>query len=201
AANGLVTSGRDVPVGRMMGYQTPMVGMAVDDAVRGTVVDKVLQPFAKGAKSSEMLGAVIGPPLIVGWIERHPDKAPGMMPVLRYLIAQMLVSMAPAVKASQEREAAMSQTLAEMFPDLEHPEEAVNAIIESLFATGEVNESERATTQPGPKDPVVQRNGRGGGAPGSGRGGGTSGDSDPGVPASGAFYGGGTSSGDSADTG
>lgn len=57
-------------VARTFILQAPVAGLIFEDTVRGTVVDKVLQPVARAEQRGNAIIALAGPPLIVLAIER-----------------------------------------------------------------------------------------------------------------------------------
>lgn len=71
------------PVGRVMAMQAPVAGMLLEDVVRNTIVDKALQPLARGMSGGEMALALVGPPLLVGALTARPDRANVIVPLLR----------------------------------------------------------------------------------------------------------------------
>lgn len=135
----LVATGRDVPVGRVLALQAPMVGDVLDDAIKGTFVDKAIQPFMRQGQRAKMLGAVLGPPLVVAALERNPELAPTLIPMLRAFLMPMLVEVAKAAKKAKADEKKLLDALEDL-GDVLPPEmrrEGVNpvdAIIESIFA-------------------------------------------------------------------
>ncbi len=109
----------DPPVGRVLVMQAPFVGDIVDEAVKGTIADKLLQPIARTYETAEGLSAIVGVPLLVGMLERHPERAPVLMPMLRASIAPMLVQMAKgALKAEKRRQETVEamESVAEFLP-------------------------------------------------------------------------------------
>lgn len=55
----------NLPVARCLAWQAPTAGAIMDDAVKGTVVDRVLQPLARAEARLEKIGALVGPPVFV----------------------------------------------------------------------------------------------------------------------------------------
>jgi hypothetical protein len=135
-AGGLaVRSGKHAPLGRLMQWQAPVAGEMLDEAVKGTIVDRmVLQPVAKGRGRFDALGAVFGPPLIVMAIERNPQNAEMLIPMLKASIRSSLPLMVPAIKKVAAREAAAAEAARELFPDLGPGEDPVDSIIAMMFA-------------------------------------------------------------------
>lgn len=59
----------DLPLARTLSMQAPVAGLVLEDVVRDTVVDKVLQPVARYEEKAEKVLALVGPPLLVAAIE------------------------------------------------------------------------------------------------------------------------------------
>jgi hypothetical protein len=55
----------NLPVARCLDWQGPTAGVLLEQAVKDTIVDKVIQPFARAEARLEIAGALIGPPLLV----------------------------------------------------------------------------------------------------------------------------------------
>ena len=130
-----IRSGRHAPLGRCLQFQAPVAGEMLDEAVKGTFVDKlVLQPVVKTRGRFDLLGAVMGPPLIVLAMERNPQQMDVLMPMLRSSIRASLPLMVPAIKKVQEKERKAAEAAADLFPDLAPGEDPVDAIISMMFA-------------------------------------------------------------------
>jgi hypothetical protein len=113
-----IRTGTHAPLGRCLQWQAPMAGEMLDDVVAGTIVDKVaLQKVAKGRHKFDVLGAVLGPPLLVLAIERNPQNAQALMPLLASSIRHSLPHMVPAIKKAKAKEAKIAEATAELFAD------------------------------------------------------------------------------------
>ena len=110
-----VRSGKHVPLGRYMMFSSQVTGEILDDAVKGTPIDRlILQPVAKGRGRFDALSAVFGPPMIILAIERDPSRAEMLLPILKTSIRNSLPLMAPAIKKIQKKEADIAAAAAEM---------------------------------------------------------------------------------------
>ena len=78
-----------VPVSRTFALQAPVAGMVLEDAVRGTMVDRILQPLARTQQRGRAVVALAGPPLIVAAIER----AQGLEEPFRSVRLEVLTTM------------------------------------------------------------------------------------------------------------
>jgi hypothetical protein len=59
------------PLYRTLAIQAPVAGILLEDSVKGTVVDTVLQPFARLAGQGRAASALFGPPVIVTALTAH----------------------------------------------------------------------------------------------------------------------------------
>jgi hypothetical protein len=132
-----IRTGTHAPLGRCLQWQAPMAGEMLDEVVAGTIVDKIaLQKVAKGRHKFDVLGAVIGPPLLVMAIERNPQNAPSLMPLLASSIRHSLPHMVPAIKKAKAKEAKIAEATAELFaddPDFREGDDPVAYILGMMF--------------------------------------------------------------------
>jgi hypothetical protein len=129
-----------LPVARVMEMQAPAVGLIVDDVVKGTIFDKVLQPVAKTGKAGESLFGIIGPPMLVGAIMTQPSMQPVYLPMLRESLKSYVLVAGPAMRKQKEKEAKL---IAELGGDVDS---SIDDLIKSIFADprveGQVNDTE-----------------------------------------------------------
>ena len=131
----LAIRGGHAPLGRCLQFQAPVAGEMLDEAVKGTFVDRaVLQSVVKARGRFDLLGAVLGPPMIVMAIERNPAQADVLIPILKSTIRSSLPLMVPAIKKVQQKEAAAAEAAAELFPDLPAGVDPVDEIVAMMFA-------------------------------------------------------------------
>lgn len=98
--------GTNAPLGRALHMQAPIAGLVIEDAVKGTVVDKALQPLARAGERGEAVAALIGVPVVVAAMQTQPQLQAALYPVLRTLVESWLLiaaDKAPALKARQEK--------------------------------------------------------------------------------------------------
>lgn len=133
---GLIQSGADIPVGRVMQFQAPFAGSQLDKLIAGTWIDNLIQPLVRQAGKAEGMGAVIAMPLLVAAYERNPLLEPVVAPILRQVVEYTLVDMAPVLqeKSKKTRRAAKAVSdLSEVF-ELQAGEDPVDAVLASIFA-------------------------------------------------------------------
>jgi len=132
-----IRTGSHAPLGRCMQWQAPMAGEMLDDAVKGTIIDKVaLQRVVSARGRYDLLGAVFGPPLLVWAIERNPAQAQTLMPLLASSIRHSLPLMVPAIKKAQERERKVYEATELLFaddPNFQSGDDPVQYILAMMF--------------------------------------------------------------------
>lgn len=92
------------PVANVLKAQAPVAGMVLEDVVKNTVVDTVLQPLARIGKGGEIALALIGPPILVGLISSKPEIAPVMLPLLKESLRAWLDVAGPKLLEHAEKE-------------------------------------------------------------------------------------------------
>lgn len=107
-----------LPLGRCLQWQAPVAGEMIDEAVKGSFVDRLaLQRIVRGRAKFDLLGAVLGPPLIVFAIEQNPERADALLPILAASIRQGLPLMVPAIKKQQRKAAEVAEATELLFQD------------------------------------------------------------------------------------
>jgi hypothetical protein len=71
------------PAARALILEAPVAGMILDEKIRGTLLDKALQPLARTEDSGKSFVGLLAPPLLVAAIEKRPDQADKLFPLLR----------------------------------------------------------------------------------------------------------------------
>lgn len=94
------------PVGRVLAMQAPVAGMLLDDIVKDTVVDTVLQPIVRAEEKMELAFALIGPPLIVGALTVKPEAQPVLIPLLKESLVTWLEVAGDKLEAARKKEEA-----------------------------------------------------------------------------------------------
>jgi len=93
-----------MPVSKMMAFQAPVAGMVFEDALRGTVADKVLQPVARMLETGSEMGTLLGAPLVVGLTCAKPDLYPVTRPMLASMMKEWVIIAGPKLRKMRERE-------------------------------------------------------------------------------------------------
>jgi hypothetical protein len=143
---GLAGFARPLPAtSRLLKIQAPVAGVILEGEVKGSAVDRFLQPFARTSKGAEALFVLAGPPIMMAAMEMHPDRAPFIMPVLRESMLRWCKiagpKMADALKRDKEFEElfgedvdALLATLAAEFTSPADEEDAVREAQERMGA-------------------------------------------------------------------
>ncbi|AGS73947.1 histone-like nucleoid-structuring protein Lsr2 [Streptomyces collinus] len=119
-----------VPTGRALVMQAPVAGMILEDTLRGTVVDKVMQPLARGGESAKELGALLGVPVLVTMVTLKPETQPVALPMLKNLMREWAIIAGPRIKARERRE---RRAMEQLGVDETGLDEMVDGWIAALF--------------------------------------------------------------------
>jgi hypothetical protein len=134
----LVSKQIDVPVGRVIQFQSPVSGKILDKFIANTWIDKLLQPLFKKGGDLEELGAVVGLPILIGICERKPEMAPILMGPMEEFIMQTFSEMATMRRAekSKIRRTVKSADLRDMLdiPEDVKDEQIPMFVVHSFFA-------------------------------------------------------------------
>jgi len=128
----------DAPLGNVLAFEAPAAGLAIDKAVAGTALDRIIvQPLAGGAERWEALGAILALPLMIKLIEMQPALLVPLEPRLRSAVGQVLVYSLPAIKRRAEEERKVADALAELGaldPSIGKGGDPVGDIVRGLLA-------------------------------------------------------------------
>lgn len=119
----------NLPVARVMAVQAPVAGMLLEDIIKGTVVDSLLQPIIRVEEKAELAFALIGPPLLVGLLTsgRGQQLAPVLVPALKESLRVWLEVAGPKIEAARVREEEFAEKYGAQ----------IDVLIESFFAVPE----------------------------------------------------------------
>lgn len=114
--HGLAGLARPLPAtSRLLQLQAPLAGLVLEEAIKNTVVDSVLQPFARTGKNAEVLWAMLGAPALVTLAQLRPGEITVILPVLRSALMSMVRIAGPriaeALKEEREFEAEYGETV------------------------------------------------------------------------------------------
>jgi hypothetical protein len=120
----------NVPVARTLALQAPVAGMVLEDTVKDTLIDRILQPVARAGQGGEAAFALLGPPLIVGLLTSPRGQAlqPVLVPALKQSLRSWIKIAGPKLEKLEEEEREFE----------EHYGQRIDAMIEFIL-TGESN--------------------------------------------------------------
>jgi hypothetical protein len=134
----LARNPRMLPVARSMDLMAPVSGEILDDVVRGTVVDRLLQPLARSGDKGRKLGAVAGFPALVAVAVARPELYPVLKPAMKMaLMLSLEVSETPR-KRLEKRAAAFQEKFGGI--DLDSMVDAVFAEIDMTTAPSDAED-------------------------------------------------------------
>jgi hypothetical protein len=128
-----------VPTGRALMLQAPVAGMILEDTLKGSVTDRILQPLARGGETAKELGALFGVPMLVTLITVKPQAAEMAVPMLKGMMREWAIIAGPRIKAREKRE---KRALEQLGVDETGLDEMVDGWIAALFMAGEIPEDE-----------------------------------------------------------
>lgn len=124
-----------MPTARVLQMQAPIAGAILEDTLRDTVADKLLQPLARGQETASEIFSLIGPPVIVTAISLNPQRAPMLMPMLKGMMRSWVLTAGPRMKAKAKREEkAMKDMGLESAADLDAQlDEMISGLFEGMW--------------------------------------------------------------------
>lgn len=127
-----------VPTGRVLALQAPVAGVILEDSLKGTVADKLLQPLARMSERGTELAALLGPPVLVSVITARPELAPMLLGPLKGTLKQWVVIAGPKMKKKEERE---KKAMAQMGMDEDDVTAMIDGMISAIFGPGEAEDA------------------------------------------------------------
>ena len=129
------------PMGAMIAFEAPIAAPVADQALAGSVLDRlVLQRLAGAESTFEQIGPLIVAPLIVGAMAAYPDFYDQLAPLLKETLRPMLpqfIAQLERTKAAEADARAQALQLADMdpsFAELFHAGgDPLDAIIAAIF--------------------------------------------------------------------
>jgi len=143
-AAGLSARAGYVPMARAMEWSSPVVGEIIEDATKGTLADKAVQPFVRNAEKWQDLFDLLGFWAAIGMAQRNPANAQGSLEFARKRLVNLLPRIAANIKKERAKERQAVEALvelmpdiSELFPDMGPNDDPVALLIQSLFAAPE----------------------------------------------------------------
>jgi hypothetical protein len=136
-----------VPMARAMEWSSPVVGEIIEDATKGTLVDRGIQPFVRNSEKWSELFDLLGFWGAIGMAQRNPAQAPVALDFARKRLVNLLPRIAANIKKERAKERQAVDALIELMPDIRElfPEmgpndDPVALLIQSLFAAPAMEE-------------------------------------------------------------
>lgn len=130
----LERSNLDVVVGRCMVYQSPVAGEVLEGLTKGTFIDRLVQPLARRKDELETAAALFMLPMLLAMLERSPQMAPVLLPMISDAIEVHLFAMVPIVKKERARKTKRAEALRELYPDAAEGVDPIMLILSEMFA-------------------------------------------------------------------
>lgn len=106
------------PVANVLTLQSPVAGKILEDTVKNSAVDAILQPFARLAQGSQVGLALLGPPILVAIATAQPESQPIVEPLLREALRAWLVVAGPKMIEKAEEEKAYQEEFGQTIDDM-----------------------------------------------------------------------------------
>lgn len=119
------------PTSRVLGMQAPVAGVILEESLKGTMADRILQPLARATQTGSKVGALLGPPVLVTLLDRKPDLAPQVLPVLRLALKQWVLVAGPAMRAQERKQAKAMEALG--LDGQDSLDQMIEAMVEAIF--------------------------------------------------------------------
>lgn len=130
-----------VPMARAMEWSSPVVGEIIEDATKGTLADRAVQPFVRNSEKWSDMFDLLGFWAAIGMAQRNPAAAEGALGFARKRLVNLLPRIAANIKKERAKERQAVEALVELMPDLKElfpdmgpNDDPVTLLIQSLFA-------------------------------------------------------------------
>jgi len=135
------------PLARCLNMEAPVAGLVLEDIVKGTVVDRVLQPVARAEEKGRKTLALIGPPVIVAALE-HAQTLPDQQRQMReaVLVPMLRESMVLWVEVAGDKVEEKARRDQELGPTYERVDELLAMIFAPPTVPSGTSEDGQAAT-------------------------------------------------------
>jgi hypothetical protein len=124
-----------------MQWSSPVAGDIIEDATKGTPIDRVVQPLVRNSEKWQDLFDLFGFWAAIGVAQRNPMAAPQALTFARARFVNLLPRIAANIKKERAKERSAAEALTELMPDIRElfPEfgpddDPIDLLIQSLFA-------------------------------------------------------------------
>lgn len=127
------------PVAAVLSFEAPAAGHAIDQAIAGSTVDRVVvQRLVKAESRWQAVGSVVALPLLVSLVSNKPILYQPLEPYLRSCVEDVLVQSIPAMKKRADRTRKAAQAVAELKqldPSIAESDDPVGDILRGIFSS------------------------------------------------------------------
>lgn len=130
-----------VPMARAMQWSSPVAGEIIEDATKGTLVDKAVQPLCRNAAKWQDLFDLLGFWAAIGAAQKDPAHSAAALGFARKRLLNLLPRIASNIKKEREKERKAVEALTELMPEIKElfpnmgpNDDPVAVLIASLFA-------------------------------------------------------------------
>jgi hypothetical protein len=117
AAGGLARVGQ-TPLAQVASFTSPIAGGIVDEAIAGTLVDRLAQPLVRGGEKYQNLGALLTAYGSVWWASNNPDQAEAAYSAFEWSMTLLLPIFGKEMAAQAKAQKKALDTMAEVMPEL-----------------------------------------------------------------------------------
>ena len=115
---GLIAKTGYVPMSRAMVWSSPVAGEIIEEATKGTLIDKGVQPLVRNTGKWSDLFDLLGFWGAIGLAQAQPEKAPMALMFARKRLVSLLPKIAKNIAAQRKKERAAAEALADVMPEL-----------------------------------------------------------------------------------
>lgn len=139
AGSGLVARAGYVPMARAMEWSSPVAGEIIEDATKGTLPDRLVQPIVRNTEKWQDLFDLIGFWGAIGMAQAQPEKSQMALGFARKRLVNLLPRIASNIAKQRKKEKAAAEALGLLMPDLaelglKEGDDPIQALLEMLFA-------------------------------------------------------------------
>jgi len=105
----------DQPVAACLVFEAPAAGDAIDKAIAGSFVDRlIVQKLAGASERWEALGSVLSLPIMVAMLSRFPQLYDALEDDLREAVEDVMIANVPAMRRKAERQRKAAEAFREL---------------------------------------------------------------------------------------
>jgi hypothetical protein len=142
----------DAPVANCLVFEAAAAGDALDKAIAGSFVDRlVIQKLAGASEKWEGLSSIVALPICIALVSRYPQLYEALKDDMREAVEDVMILSVPTLKAKAERQrkaAGAFQELMSLDPTLASSEDPVGEILRGMLPEYVFNPPEASDAGP-----------------------------------------------------